>query len=333
MRDTRRTRLFLAIALVAALVLIAVDYQDKSSSAIASARNAAGAVFGGAERAVSAITRPVGRFFGAGMAGTGDAGRQAALQRELTRMRAELSAATLSQAQYRQLRRLLQLSGRGGYRVLAASVIAFGQGYQQTVTLDAGSASGIRPQQTVIDGNGLVGQVVSVSASTSTVLLASDASSVTGVRVAPGDQAGWVSGQGGNAAGGLLKLQVLDPAALKTGAQLVTAASVRDRPFVPGVPVGTIVSIRSKAGAITGQALVRPYASLAALDVVGVVVAPPRHDPRFSVLPPWPRPSAPAPRPSGSGTAGRPGSRGVSPSAGPGPSGQTAAGPPRRAHR
>ena len=332
MRDTRRTRLLLAIALVAALVLIAVDYQDKSSSVIGSARTAAGSVFGGAERAVAAITRPVGRFFGAGLAGTGSAGRQAALQRELTRMRAELSAARLSQAQYRQLRRLLQLSGRGGYRVLAASVVAFGQGYQQTVTLDAGSGSGIRPQQTVIDGNGLVGQVVSVSASTSTVLLASDASSVTGVRVAPGDQVGWVTGQGGHAAGGLLKLQVLDPAALKTGAQLVTAASVRDQPFVPGVPVGTIVSIRSKAGALTGQALVRPYASRGALDVVGVVVAPPRHDPRFSVLPPRPRLRPPPP---GRQAAERPGNRAVAgePSAVPGPSGQTAAAPPRRAHR
>ncbi len=332
MRDTRRSRLLLAIALAAALVLIAVDYQDKSSSVISTARSAAGSVFGGAERTVAAITRPVGRFFGAGMAGTGSAGQQAALQRELTRMRAELSAARLSQAQYRELRRLLQLSGRGGYRVLAASVIAFGQGYQQAVTLDAGSSSGIRPQQTVIDGNGLVGQVVSVSARTSTVLLASDASSVVGVRVAPGDQIGWVTGDGDHTAGGLLKLQVLDPAALKIGAQLVTAASVRDQPFVPGVPVGTIVSIRSKAGALTGQALVRPYASFAALDVVGVVVAPPRHDPRFSVLPPKPRPSAPAVSPSG--RAARPsGSRPARPSAGAGQSGQTAAGPPRRAHR
>ncbi|HEX9065063.1 MAG TPA: rod shape-determining protein MreC [Streptosporangiaceae bacterium] len=331
MRDTRRTRLFLAVALVAALILIAVDYSDRSSSVITAARSVAGSVLGGAERAVAAVTRPVGRFFGAGMAGTGSSGRPAALQRELIRMRAELSAARLSQAQYRQLRRLLQLSGRGGYRVLAASVVAFGQGYQQTVTLDAGSSSGIKPQQTVIDGDGLVGQVVSVTVNTSTVLLASDASSVTGVRVAPGDQAGWVTGQGGRAAGGLLKLQVLDASALKPGAQLVTAASVRDKPFVPGVPVGTIVSIRGKAGALTGQALVRPFANLAALDVVGVVVAPPRHDPRFAVLPPRPRPatsSAPA-RPS----RGRAGPPGASPSAAPSASGQTAAGRPRRAHR
>lgn len=318
MRDNRRTRLLLAIALAIALVLIAVDYQDRSSSVIAAARNAAGSVFGTAERTVAAITRPVGRFFGAGIAGSGGAARQAVLQRELTRMRAELSASRLSQTQYGQLRRLLQISGRGGYRVLAASVIAFGQGYQQTVTIDAGRTSGIRPQESVIDGDGLVGQVVSVSARTSTVLLASDASSVVGVRLAPGDQIGWVTGQGEHAAGGLLKLQVLDASALKIGTQLVTSASVRDQPFVPGVPVGTIVSIRSKAGAITGQALVRPYASLAALDVVGVIVAPPAHNPRFSVLPPKPPPS-PSPSPSPSASASRPG--------------HSAPGRPKRRHR
>lgn len=308
MRDTRRTRLLLAIALVTALVLIAVDYQNKSSSVITTARSVAGSVFGRAERAVAAVTRPVGHFFGAGIAGSGNAGQQAAMQRELTKMRAELSAAQLSQVQYRQLHRLLQISGRGGYRVLATSVIAFGQGYQQTVTLDAGRTSGVKPQQTVIDGDGLVGQVVSVSARTSTVLLANDASSVVGVRVAPGDQIGWVTGQGGHAAGGLLKLQVLDFAALKVGAPLVTSASVRDQPFVPGVPVGTIVSIRSKAGALTGQALVRPFANLASLDVVGIVVAPPQHNPRFSVLPPKPRP-APSPSASSSAQPGKPGQK------------------------
>ncbi|HEX5190095.1 MAG TPA: rod shape-determining protein MreC, partial [Streptosporangiaceae bacterium] len=67
MRDSRRSRMLLAIALAAALVLIAVDYQAGSSSVITSLRNAAGSVFGGAERAVATVTRPVGRFFGAGV--------------------------------------------------------------------------------------------------------------------------------------------------------------------------------------------------------------------------------------------------------------------------
>jgi len=328
-RDTRRTRLLLGVAIVAALGLIAVDYQDNSSSVIMTARSITGSVFGSAERAVAVVTRPVGGFFGAGVAGAGRAGRTAAMERQLVRMRAELSAARLSKTEYRQLGRLLQVSGRGGYRVLAASVIAFGQGYQQTVTLDAGSSDGVRPQQTVLDGDGLVGRVVSVSAGTCTVLLASDPSSVVGVRLAPGGDVGWVTGQGrGSVGAGLLKLQVLDAAALRTGEQLVTAASVRDRPFVPGVPVGTVVSVRNKAGGLTGQALVRPFAGFGALDVVGVVVAAPKHDPRFSVLPP--PPPSPAPSPTAAGPSGTvppstvPSTTGPSPS--PSASGRTRAG-------
>jgi len=330
-RDTRRTRLLLGVAIVAALGLIAVDYQDNSSSVIMTARSITGSVFGSAERAVAVVTRPVGGFFGAGVAGAGRAGRTAAMERQLVRMRAELSAARLSKTEYRQLGRLLQVSGRGGYRVLAASVIAFGQGYQQTVTLDAGSSDGVRPQQTVLDGDGLVGRVVSVSAGTCTVLLASDPSSVVGVRLAPGGDVGWVTGQGrGSVGAGLLKLQVLDAAALRTGEQLVTAASVRDRPFVPGVPVGTVVSVRNKAGGLTGQALVRPFAGFGALDVVGVVVAAPKRDPRFSVLPPPPPPS-PAPSPTAAGPSGTaPSTMGPSPSpsaSGRTRPGQAAAGP------
>ncbi len=284
MRDTRRTRILLAVALAAALGLIAADYSNPSSSVIMTLRTTAGSIFGGAERAVASVTRPVGRFFGAGIAGTGSAG-QAALQQQLIRMRAELSAVTLDQAQYRQLSRLLQLSGRGSYRVLAASVIAFGQGYQQTVTLNAG-------------------------------------------------RVGWVTGQGpGHAGAALLRLQVLDSTALRIGGQLVTAGSVNDKPFVPGVPVGVIVSIRNRAGSLTGQALVRPFAQFAGLDVVGIVVSPPRHNPRFSVLPPPPPQPSPTPSPSrgarsGHGPGGRPS---PSPTTSvPGQPGQATAGPPPR---
>jgi rod shape-determining protein MreC len=294
-RDTRRTRVLLSLALLAALALIAVSYQNNSSPVTRTMRHAAGSVFGSIERAVSTVTAPIGRFVGGGIAGSG-LGQVASLQHKLARLRAELSAAQLSRADYGQLSRLLQLAGAGGYRVVAASVIVYGQGYQQTVTLNAGSVDGVRPQATVLDADGLVGQVVSVGATTCTVLLASDASSVVGVRLAPSGQIGWVTGSGSS--GGLLKLQVLNPgAALTPGEQLVTAASVHDQPFVPGVPVGEIFSVRNRAGALTAQAVVRPYASFGSLDVVGIVIAPPRSDPHYSVLPPKPAPK-PTPKPT-----------------------------------
>jgi rod shape-determining protein MreC len=315
-RDTGRTRLLLSVALIVALALIAVSYSHSSSSLIRSAKSIGGSVFGTAERAVSTVTVPVGRFFDSGISGSGS-GQVAALRHQLLEMRAELSAARLSKSDYAQLKRMLQTAGRGGYRVLAASVIGFGQGFQQTVTLDAGSADGVRPQMTVIDGDGLVGQVISVSPRTCTVMLATDGNSVVGVRLAPGGQIGWVTGGGPDRTGtALLKLQVLDPAALRPGAQLVTAASVHDRPFVAGVPVGTVVSIKSRGGALTGRAFVRPYAAFGSLGVVGIVVAPPRHNPRYAVLPPRPAPTptpTPTPSPSGSRAATGPKSHGGKP--------------------
>ena len=84
----------------------------------------------------------------------------------------------------------------------------------------------------------------------------------------------------------LLRLNLFDAnAVLHTGQQVVTYASVGDRPEVPGVPVGTIVSVSSSAGALTQTAMVRPAVSFTALGVVGVVVQVPRHNPRVSVLP------------------------------------------------
>ncbi len=270
--------MLLGVLLAIALGLIAVSYTGGSSSVVRSLRTTAGSVFGGLERAASAVT------------GSGSSGQVAALQRQVIQLRSELSQARLSRSDYAQLRRLLQLAGKGGYRIEAANVIAVGQGGQQTVTVDAGRADGIRPQETVIDGQGLVGEVISVSAQTATVQLGTDSGTVVGVRLAPSGDVGWVTGQGPGGAGpGLLRLQVLTTSArLSQGEQLVTTASVNDRPYVPGVPVGVISKVVTNGAGLTPVALVRPYADYATLAVVGIVVARPHHNPRYSVLPPSP---------------------------------------------
>lgn len=295
MHDTRRTRVILSVLLVAALALITLDYRDGPAGPLSGLRQFGGSVFGGAERGFATVAKPVLRLFG-GSAGSGAGSQAAALQAELTRLRAQLSGEQLSRAQYAELRRLLQVSGRGGYRIVAAGVIAVSQGYTESVTLDAGRMDGVRPRETVLDGAGLVGTVTAVSARSCTVLLASDPTSVVGIRIAGSGQIGWVTGTGkSGSAAGLLRLQVLGSgAALRPGQQLVTAASVNNRPYVPGVPVGVIASVQGSPGSLTTRALVRPYAHLTALGVVGIVITPPRRDPRFAVLPPSPR-ARPAP--------------------------------------
>ena len=127
-----------------------------------------------------------------------------------------------------------------------------------------------------------MGTVTQVSADTSTVLLANDASSVVGVQMAGGGEIGDVTGTGKSLSGsGLLRLSLFDAnAVLRPGQEVVTYASVGDQPEVPGVPVGTIVSVSSSAGSLTQTAMVRPYVNFTALGVVGVVVQVPRHNPR-----------------------------------------------------
>ena len=317
MHDTRRTRVVLAVLLVLALALITLDYRDGSSGPVRGLRQAGGAVFGTAESVASAVTGPFVDFFNHS-SGSGNSSQVASLQRQVIKLRTELSQEQLSKAEYRQLSSMLQLAGRGGYRIMAATVIAMGQGYSQTVTLDAGTADGIKTGDTVLNGQGLIGTVTAVNAQTCSVLLATDATSVVGVTLATNGQIGWVTGAGRTGSGnGLLKLQVLDENAdLSVGQQLVTSASIHDRPYVPGVPVGVIKKVENRGGSLTALALVQPYVDFTSLGVVGIVVAPPSHNPKSSVLPPAPHAkpvptvtvtvtpgasSSPSPTPSGGG--------------------------------
>jgi len=284
-RDTRRTRVVLVVLLVVALGLIALDYSDGSNSALRAVRNAVGDVFGGAEHGTGTVA---GFFSG----GSSSASQVKSLQEQVVKLRAQLAGAQLSKSDLKQLRKLLLLAGAAQYRVLAASVVAVGTGYQQTVTIDVGSSNGVSANETVLNGEGLVGRVTSVTADTATVLLADSRAEVVGAAVAPSGQLGSVTGPGVTAGGsGLMRLQMLSSSAvLKPGDELVTSASEHDRPFVPGVPIGVITKLITVNGALTEAAAVRPFVDYTALGIVGVVIVPPRQNPRFSALPPLPHP-------------------------------------------
>jgi rod shape-determining protein MreC len=84
---------------------------------------------------------------------------------------------------------------------------------------------------------------------------------------------------------------------MEPGQRIVSFGSEGDRPYVPGVPIGTITRIERTPGSLTRTAVVRPFVRFTSIDVVGVVVAAPKRDPRDSVLPPSPKPSTPTPTP------------------------------------
>lgn len=281
MPDSRRTRMVLGVLLLVALALITLDFRDGGASPV---RNVGAEVFGPIERVVHDVTSPVSSLFDSITGGPSSQGTIADLQRENASLRAQLSAAQLNKSASQQLAQLLRIDA-GAYRIVAATVIAAGGDYSDTVTLDVGRSDGIKPDETVLNGSGFVGTVSQVSLDTCTVVLASDASSLIGVQIAGTGEIGEVTGTGKSMSGsGLLRLSLFDAnAVLQPGQEIVTYASVNDRPEVPGVPVGTVISVHS--GALIQTALVRPFVTFTALGVVGIVVAVPRHSAGISILP------------------------------------------------
>jgi rod shape-determining protein MreC len=193
-------------------------------------------------------------------------------------------------AQLEQLQGALDLAGKAEYKVLNARVISQGAttSFTQTITIDAGSQNGLKPNMMVINSYGLIGVVKTVYTNSALISLASDPSFRIGVRVAGSQQIGILSGQGTRKG----VLQLLDnQSTIKVGDILIARGSVNNRPFVPGVPVGEVTSVDNAAGAVTQTADVRFFASFSSIGVVSVVLSAPDVDPRDSLIPPKPLPT------------------------------------------
>ncbi|MFD7645345.1 rod shape-determining protein MreC [Kitasatospora sp. NPDC059795] len=297
MRDTRQSRLLLVLLVALAFALITVDIKGGQDSPLGAPRRAAASVLGPVERAAAGAVDPVAGYIRA----IRDAGthqqRLDQITRENTDLRQKLASSDAAAGRTKQLDDMLRTAGTGGYTVKAAQVIAIGaaQGFSWTITIDAGSDDGLTRDMTVIDGQGLVGRITTVAPTTATVLLASDPGFTAGVRLEGNNEIGFAAGQGASP----MKIELLNGRAqVKAGDRLVTFGSQSGRPFVPGVPVGTVKEVQATPGQLTKTILVEPYVQFTRLDLVGVVVVPPRTDPRDAVLPPVPAAS--------SGAAGNP---------------------------
>jgi rod shape-determining protein MreC len=140
------------------------------------------------------------------------------------------------------------------------------------VTIDAGAQQGIAADMAVIDASGLVGRVSKVTADYSTVLLISDPSSGVAASVARNKAPGILRGQGEQA---LLFEPVRAGTDVRPGDSVVTQG-YQGGVFPAGIPIGGVARVdRASAQSLVAKVAVQPYADLAALDVVAVVVAKP----------------------------------------------------------
>ncbi len=267
-RLTRRQRIAALVLAGVAACLITLDLGGSGlRPAHSGVRGALGALYRGSD----AVLGPVRRF-AQGLPSAGSATATIArLRHENAVLRGELAASTADRATQRQLAALQRSADRRGERIVPARVIALGpgQGFDWTVTLDVGTSSGIRVDQSVTDGDGLVGRVLYADPSSAVVLLCADPGSGVGVRDVRTGQVGIATGNG--SAG--FTFVPLDPAAaVQVGDRLVTGPAGATS-FVAGLSVGTVSSVATAADRTTTRADVTPTAPATGLDLVGVILA------------------------------------------------------------
>jgi rod shape-determining protein MreC len=283
MAPTRGQRRAVILLLLLSVVLITLDHRGEGFRGV---RNAAHSVVDPAQDGVTTLVAPVGRFFG-GLGDLGDSGRKIdTLQKENAELRRQLRESELSSTRSDELQKLKLLSGQGGFTVLPAVVTGLGPsiGFEWTVTVDAGRQDGLQADQTVIDSDGLVGRVKQVGERSAVVVLAVDPGSAVGVRVAGGNALGVAAGNGL----GPLTYTPLDPSTrVQVGDRLLTGP-YGGSTYAAGLPVGEVTKVSGNPGAPAREATVTPYVSFASLDLVGIVLAAPRADPRDRLAPPPP---------------------------------------------
>lgn len=272
----------LALLVAASLLLLTVYFGESSSGGLHSVQKGVLEVVSPIQEGASRALKPVRDLVG-WVGDTVDAkGEVDDLREENAELRRRALAGTEAVRQNRELQGLLGLDERAGLaaaRPVSARVIGRSPTvWYSTITINEGSRSGIRPGQPVITGDGLVGQVTTVTGGSAIVTLLSDPDVSVSARVSENGVLGVV--QNGTAGPGDLRLRyttrrdrVEDDWNVVTAG--TTSGSERLRSaYPPGIPIGRVTRVEDP-GTDTQDIHIAPYADLRRLEFVQVLTRAP----------------------------------------------------------
>ena len=197
-----------------------------------------------------------------------------ALNRELEQLRAEnenlrvrqLILEDLQQENIR-LRQLLNFKdARIGFEDgFAAEVIGRNpSNWFESVTINRGRDSNVSVGMVAVNGQGLVGKVVSVSKNSAVVRLMTDPNSGVGVSVQRSREQGIVVGQLGSDQTLLVRFFSRD-VDVRAGDEIVTSGLLSQQ-FPSGIPVGVVSEVKDAEYGLVKQAILKPWVDFDRLD-------------------------------------------------------------------
>jgi rod shape-determining protein MreC len=266
-RRSRRT-LTVVILVVVSLSLISLDLNGRTHSLTSGVKSVANDVYAPLHQGILDIISPIGNFF----AGAFDYGslqsENEKLQRTIGQLRATQSEKGFEQNQLRELTALQNLPFLQSLpTVTAQTVDEYSSNFTATITLDKGRADGVDVGFPVVGAGGLVGQVIQSFHHTCVVRLITDGQSKVGVTF--GNQlTGIVDGQGPLSS---MTADLVAPHTPLHKGEVMFTSSLDAASFPPGIPVASVRSFHTAAGASQETIEVDPEADLSQLAYVDVV--------------------------------------------------------------
>jgi len=307
----RRSGYLLVAALLGHLLLISAQVSTQSGVSVLES-----ALFGSLSRLQSSsasMSQSVSGTWDHYIALRGASLRADALQRELDQSRIELQHAQAQARRTEQLELILQLQRSHLPRTMAARVIAADPTAAfRTVTIDRGSADGVRRDMAVLSPLGIVGRVIDEPAAhAAKVQLIIDRNAGAGAVINRSASGGVVMGADGDPA---LRMEYVSNLSEVTPGDLVMTSGL-DGIYPRGFVIGRIERAERGSG-LYREIRIRPRVDFSSLDTVLLVIEPPvvPADAAAQTGAP-PAPPAPAAPPAAAGGA----SPAVANSAGPRP--------------
>lgn len=199
------------------------------------------------------------------------------LKREIDSLKMENSHYRELVATHERLQELLQFKETINYPASAAQVIGRDpSGWFQSVIIDKGAKSGLSVNMPVVNAEGVVGRLVSVSPDYAKVLLIIDQNSAVDCITQRSRDKGIVKGISSKAC----KLEyVLKTSDVVVGDMVVTSGL--DRVFPKGIPVGRVVEVENIPGELFKDVTIRPMVDFSKLEELLIIL---KEDPLASHL-------------------------------------------------
>jgi rod shape-determining protein MreC len=171
----------------------------------------------------------------------------------------------------RRLQSILEMPETAGDRPVVVRVIGKdATNWFRTVLIDRGSADGLERNIPVVAPQGLVGRVVEVAPIVARVQLITDPVSSVGALVQRTRVTGIAAGDGGAA----LRLRYLPLMSdVAVGDRVVTSGM--GGVFPKGIPLGSVVAVERRSGALFQEAVLEPTVDLSKLEEVTALVPHP----------------------------------------------------------